>query len=587
MTCHSQLHQNETKPKQSGLSSIRRAKYLIFFLALLATAGLQAATIVVDTDDGGTVTIDGNCSLTEALVSARFNIAFDQCISGDSGHDIIAFDPSIFSGAPFFLASISLEQSVDIADGGVTIEPPSGRNLLIQAAGNHRLFTISGGDTILRRITLNGGSSTGDGGAILINSPDEDASLELENILANNSSADGIGGFIGGEIGSGIFNLNVFSSSFDSNFADGDGDFGGGAIGLDVSTDFGFLNVLVQDSHFSNNQASDAGGAIALVATASQSASFGLTIRESVFNDNVTNSTRGGGAVYLNNPTAPSSQNSYAASIKNSRFSNNSGNQAGAIRAEHTPIVTTSTSQVILERNSFIGNSSNFSAGAVQLEYVETFIFNNLFAMNTSGGTAIPETHPGALRIDHDGPLDQTISNGNVDIRANTFFQNEGRPHEIYLDMPLSASGGGQGVMMANVIQATTNLGTACVVNNVAGGDYSVSNNGSIHCLTGGNSVHDPSLDLQWTSVTHPIHNMAAIPEPDSAVIDLWPEHLCISQTLGGLALATDLLGQRRDPDTGLPPDGDGDGDADCDVGSIELNIVHDQIFSDQFLLSP
>lgn len=584
MTCHSSLEHNDTKPKPLGISSIRPARYLTLLLVLLTSAVLQAATIVVDTDDGGPVTIDGNCSLTEALVGAKFNVAVDQCISGTSGHDIIEFDPSIFSGSPLFLATITLEQAVDIADGGVTIEPPSGRNLLIQGAGSNRLFTISAGDTILRRITMNGGSSTGDGGAILINSPSANTSLQLENIIANNSSADGIGGFIGGEIGAGIININVFSSSFASNNTSGNPLGGGGAIGLDVSTDFAFLNILVQDSDFSNNVSSGAGGAISVIITAQQGASFGLVAEDSVFAANAANSSRGGGAIYLYNGNSSSGQNSYAVSIRNSRFSDNFGNQAGAIRAEHTPIVSTSPSQVVLERNSFIGNSSNFSAGAVQVEYVETFIRNNLFAMNTSGGTASPATHPGALRIDHDGS-NSTVSNGNVDIRANTFFQNDGLPREIYLDMPLSGSGGGSGTMMANVVQAISNTAAPCVINNGANGNYSVSN--SNQCTVGGDSVHDPSLNLQWTAVTHPIHTMAAIPEPDSAAVDLWWEPTCLSQSSGGLPLATDLLGQRRNVDTGLPPDGDGDGQPDCDAGSIELDIILDQIFSDRFSQSP
>lgn len=581
MTCHPQLDRKDANATELAVSSNRPARSLMLILALLASAGLQAASIVVDTDDGGGVNIDGNCSLTEALVGANFNVAVDQCTSGASGHDVIAFDASIFSGSPLFLASISLEQSLDIADGGVTMEPPGGQNLWIQAAGSNRLFTISAGDTVLRRITMNGGSSTGDGGAILINSPAENTSLQLENISANNSSADGIGGFIGGEIGAGIVNLNVFSSSFDSNSSSGNALGGGGAIGLDVSVDSGFLNIFVQDSHFSNNTSSGAGGAISVIITGQQDASFGLVAEDSVFNDNVANSTRGGGAIYLYNGNAISGQNSYSTSIRNCRFSNNSANQAGAIRAEHTPIVSASSSQVVLDRNSFIGNSSNFSAGAVQLEFVETFIQNNLFALNTSAGAVSPATHPGALRIEHDGSNNSTVSNGNVDIRANTFFQNDGNPRELYLDMPLSGSGGGSGTMTANVVQATTNTGAACVINNGANGNYSVSNIGSNQCTVGGDSVHEPSLNLQWTGVTHPIHTMAAIPEPGSAVVDLWWEPVCLSQFAGGLPLSTDLLGQRRDSGSGLPPDGDGDGQPDCDAGSIEVDAA-----SGQFMLT-
>jgi predicted outer membrane repeat protein len=541
---------------------------MVLVLCLMPAVAMTA-TITVDTTDGGGVTIDGRCSLSEALVGSNFNIGVDSCAAGASGQDTIAFDPALFSGAPDFLATITLQQSLDIADGGIEMAPPDGLNLRIRGAGANRLFTLSAGDTLIRRIELIDGNSSGHGGALFINSPSNSSSLQLDNVVGGDNVAAGYGGFIGGEIGTGLFNLNIFSSTLSDNSCDGAVRVGGGAIGLDVSADSGFLNILVQDSTWSGNGASSGpGGAISIITDASGSASFGLTIEDSVFEGN-TAAGAGGGAIHVDNVR---SANGYNVTIRNSRFDTNAASREGAIRVMHTPLASESLDDVLLERNSFVGNNSSFSAGAVGIEFVDTVIRNNLFAQNLSAG--ISSGNPGALRIDHDGSNSMVISEGGVDIRANTFFENDGNPREMRLDMPLIGAGAsGPSFFTANAVQATGESSPACDINNFPNGNYGVSNvpDSLGGCRVGPDSVYDPAFSLQWTTVNHPIHEMAAIPGAASAAIDLWPESACLSQVPGGVPLDTDLLGERRDPSTGLPPDGDGDGDAYCDAGSIEI----------------
>jgi hypothetical protein len=546
-----------------------------FFLTVVWLTGLAVgpgaatgATITVDTDDGGPVSLDGNCSLAEALVSSNFNVPIDACNGGTSGQDTIAFDVGLFSGAPFFSATISLAQSLDIADGGVVIEPPSGRTLIIGAAGSNRVFTISAGDSLFRRVTLTGGSTTGDGGAILINAPADDASLQLEEVFGNNNTADGIGGFIGGNVDTGIFNLNVFSSSFSSNTSNGFStfdDIAGGVIGIDVPRSFGFLNVLIDDSTFSGNNATNShGGAVALYTSALEGANFGLTITNSVFSEN--DADEAGGAIYLDEER---SQNGYSATIRNNRFSMNAAGRAGAIFAGHAPVSGASSDQLLLDRNTFIGNDGPVRAGAVEVVFIDTVIRNNLFAQNTSGTTS--SGNAGALHIDHDGGAGTTISNGGVEIRANTFFENVGNPDELLLDMPLTGQGAaGPSRIEANIVQSMTGTGPTCEINNGPNGDWNVSNLPFNECTVGGASVFAPGLALGLMAVNHPVHSMAAIPPSSSPAVDLWPEFNC-TDVLGGGPLNTDLLGERRDAVSGLPPDGDGDGNNDCDAGSIEL----------------
>lgn len=541
----------------------------LFLAAALAAGTATAATITVNTTAGGGISVNGNCSLSEAVVASNFNVAIDGCSAGSSGADVIAFDTAIFSGSPFFAATISLQQSLDITDGGITLEPPAGRSLTIQASGANRLFTVSGGDSVFRRVTLNGGNVTGDGGAFLVNAPANDASLQLENAFLNNNTASGQGGAIGGSIGTGFFNLNIFSTAFTSNTANGDllsGDIGGGAIGLDVSADFGSLNIFIQNATFSFNDAAGQGqdgGAIALTNSATQGAFFGLRIENSVFNDN--DASGAGGAIHVAERSSP---NDYAVEIENSRFSMNTASRGGAIWAAHGPFTTGSGGLLTLDRNSFIGNDAGLFSGAVSVEFANVIIRNNLFALNTSGtgGSA----NAGALRIEHDGGSNSIVSDGSVEITANTFFENEGNPNDLLLDMPLIGAGAaGPSRFDANVVKGLTGTGTNCIINNFPNGNYNTTNIG-VECLVGPSSITNNGLNIIWQMVAHPVHTHAAIPDRNSPVVDFWPEFNC-RETVGGAPLQEDLLGLRRDPISGLPPDGDGDMSADCDAGSVEL----------------
>lgn len=143
--------------------SARRGRAVLALLLFAAAGTVQAATITVNTTNGGGVNINGNCSLSEAIVSSNFNVPIDACASGATGQDTIAFTSGLFSGPPTFSATIFLQQSLDISDGGIIIAPPIGRSLTIRGSGTHRLFTISGGASQFRRLTLSDGSSPDDG----------------------------------------------------------------------------------------------------------------------------------------------------------------------------------------------------------------------------------------------------------------------------------------------------------------------------------------------------------------------------------------------------------------------------------------
>lgn len=553
--------------------------------ALAATICLSshATTITVNTTNGGNITVNGNCSLAEATVAANFNVAVDTCPAG-SGVDTIAFAPSIFSANPPFAATITLQQSLNLSDAGVTIEPPAGKSLIIQGSGGNGLFTVTKGNHNFRRLTLSAGTRNGGGGAIGFSSPTETVSVELDQVSAINNVGTGPGGAIGGTVGTGIVNLNIFNSSFTSNTSTSfEPGIGGGAIGFDVGSG-GFLGVLVENSVFSFNDGFECnGGALSLRHTGNNG-SINLDVSHSVFNNN---SARSGGAFSFLN-SSPS--NTFFGRITDSRFSDNIGGVsattatpgAGAIDVFGAVEPAATSSKLQLRRNSFIGNNTDNGVGAAKITFLGSELTNNLFANNSGLGNMT-----GGLELDYDGP-GNLFTSGDAIVRANTFYQNSGNPKDMKLDMPLiGMAGAGDSDFYANVVQGTQGGNSNCVINNFPGSGYNATNLDNADCTPGLESLFLVDLQLNLTSVTHPTHTVAAIPAFGSPVIDLWPEGNCY---LAGGAnpdpMIQDMLGPgRRDPVTGLPPDGDGNGDQDCDAGSIEYQGLpfDDTVFANGF----
>lgn len=83
---------------RDGLAAAAPKRLAAAALAALLAGGmlapvdaLQAATITVNTLDGGAIDASGNCSFVEAVAAANTNAAVDACPAGDAGLDYIKF----------------------------------------------------------------------------------------------------------------------------------------------------------------------------------------------------------------------------------------------------------------------------------------------------------------------------------------------------------------------------------------------------------------------------------------------------------------------------------------------------------------
>ena len=180
------------------------AAALISLLLLLTPIGQALAA---------DINVDADCSLRNAILSANEQAMvapLDNCESGDvddgypqvdsegveipSGADTIAI---LFEGTSE--GAITLEAALDITSHIVI----RGNGFVIEGAGN-QIFDVSAGSLSVADLTMTGGWSDANGGAIVVS----DAALTLNNSVVSGSFARAVGG--------GIYAINSDLSLFDS-----------------------------------------------------------------------------------------------------------------------------------------------------------------------------------------------------------------------------------------------------------------------------------------------------------------------------------------------------------------------------------
>lgn len=126
----------------------------VLFLAMSGFA--RAASIVVNTLDGGTESVPGPCSLTDAVAAANAGGTVKNCIAG-SGANAITFSVT---------GTISTAALLDITDTQLTITGPAG-GITIDGSSSHEIVKADTGTTVtLTNLTFAHGSTSGGGGAI-------------------------------------------------------------------------------------------------------------------------------------------------------------------------------------------------------------------------------------------------------------------------------------------------------------------------------------------------------------------------------------------------------------------------------------
>ena len=297
-----QRHVQVSRLTQLYAKAIRLLLAAALFATLVLTATFvpvaraAAITVTVTSDDN---TVNGNCTLREAIIAANTDAAVDACPAGNSA------DTLILPAGDYVLTIAGIGETaartgdLNITDD-VTITGAGRLSTTIDAGGIDRVFNISGlVDVQISDVKITSGDSQGFvGGGIYLSS----GTLTLSNSRLTNNTGSGAIYFASGA-------LTVINSRVDNNPTAGivlGGTASATILNSDVSnntTDFngaGITNnsggtLTVVNSTVSGNSAGDNGGGISSLGTTSL---FNVTISNNTANSD--NDVYGdGGGVYV------------------------------------------------------------------------------------------------------------------------------------------------------------------------------------------------------------------------------------------------------------------------------------------------
>ena len=170
--------------KKSGVSLILFFNSFLLF-CLIAVPCLPATIVVNTTADDNTV--NGNCTLREAIRSVNLSLAVDGCTAGDAVNDIINLTG--MSG------NITLGSVLPDITKNVSIVGPGYTYLTVNANGTGRVFTINSSGSnktvTISGLTITGGNDVNSGGAIFVSAGD---TLNLSSSVISYSHAPNGGG---------------------------------------------------------------------------------------------------------------------------------------------------------------------------------------------------------------------------------------------------------------------------------------------------------------------------------------------------------------------------------------------------------
>lgn len=234
----------------SSVSPGRRARRLAALAVSTACVGLAlvqgagAATFTVDdpgdapdpaTSDGACRTAAGTCTLRAAIETAN----------AASGGDVIRFS---------LTGTIELAAALPAIAHDLTIQGPGAATLTLDANGLDRVLAVRSPSNdqalVLSGLTLTGGKTSGNGGAVIVFSGDR---LQLSGCVVSGNAAGGYGG-------GGIFVQNLASATVTGCTIAGNEATAGRGGG--IASQGGRL--VVRDSTISGNAAALAGGGISL-----------------------------------------------------------------------------------------------------------------------------------------------------------------------------------------------------------------------------------------------------------------------------------------------------------------------------------
>ena len=289
------------------------------------------------------ITVDGNCSLANAIRSAQ-GIAQveessdtdgnDECETGATGDDIILLTTNVTLAS----ALPTISSAVHIEGGGHTL---SGDD-------QYQVLNTNGGQLSISNLTIANGSSATEGGGVYVNS----GSLRISDSHIMNSDAADVGG--------GIYAIDSDIDIVDTEVSGNTTvkSHGGGVYFISSTG----LNTLdISGATFANNQATEDGGAL-------KTAGGIANVDKSTF---VENAADEGGAIESSQTTLD---------ITNSTFSSNSAREGGGL--------SSFSSFVTLTHTTWAYNSAAEQGGGIAIiGWTGNFkIRNTLITDSASGG---------------------------------------------------------------------------------------------------------------------------------------------------------------------------------------------------------
>lgn len=375
-----------------------------------------ASTITVDTTDDD-LTVNGNCSLREAVQAANTKAPVDACPAGADVTTIIV---------PAGTYTLSIEGRVENDNqtgdldvlGNVIVEGAGAAETILDAGGLDRFLDVRpGGAALISGVTVTGGAniSEGAGGGLRA----FEGTLHLQDVIVASNSSTGtepltggqgggvavssgtlimenseVHGNTAGSSGGGIYLRNSQATISHSRIATNESEISGGGI-ANVAVE-GDASLTITDSEVVNNEANNNAGGIANVVGTGRTATL-VVERVTVSGNSAAvgdNASAGLGGGLANLVFVGAASGTGSMTIRDSVISNNQATNGAGIG--NTPATATGpvAMQLTVENSAISGNTAGGNGfqtgnggGILSLDGSLTVI-NSTISGNTAAGTA-------------------------------------------------------------------------------------------------------------------------------------------------------------------------------------------------------
>ena len=317
-------------------------RYWLFTAAVIALCALFSASV----GQAANISVDQDCSLSEAIHAANNDHEFDRCTAGDGDDTITLTGDITLSGR---LPTITTDLTID------------GSNFTVSGDDSTAIFSISDATVTLQNITITNGRTGARGGAVHVDS----GTLILRNAVVKDSWA--------GDAGGGIYASNSTVNIYGSQVKDNTAMRSGGA-GLYFTSESSVHTLNIEElSSFSGNVASQDGGAVRVAGGIAE-------FDKSSFTDNQADE---GGVIEIWNGRLK---------IENSTLSGNHAREGGAINAGADSDFTT---EVTIIHVTMANNTADERGASIALtgSQATLSIGNTIIAGETAEG--VSHCHPG------------------------------------------------------------------------------------------------------------------------------------------------------------------------------------------------